>query len=228
MNGVARPVRRYSLGAEELIEMGRSDQSSKQAPRPDRRPYLSGRARRNALGAEELIEMGGRNGVRLGDMVDLTGNAAPFLAGALETALDTLSDLSGMPIENLAQGADVSRTVFTDLLRKVPALAGLYAEMLLAGAALVRFGLSVPGVTVRGLGNILAGLAGALGEVETDLSARVSDALKKLVSLVPQDLKADVKTVLESAGVSASDLAPRVDRETGLVSPEVAPQETGE
>lgn len=228
MNGVARPVRRYSLGAEELIEMGRSNLNSKQPPRSDRRPYLSGRTRRNVLGAEELIEMGGRGGARLGDMVDLTGNAAPFLAGALETALETVSDLSGMPIENLAQGADVSRAAFTDLLRRMPALGGLYAEMLLAGAALVRFGLSVPGMTVRGLGNILAGLAGALGDVEPDLRARISDALMRLVSLVSQDLKADVKTVLESAGVSESDLAPRVDRETGLVSPEVAPQESGE
>lgn len=48
------PLRRFRLGAEELIEMG---DSRRQAARRERRPFL-GSGARISLGAEELIEMG--------------------------------------------------------------------------------------------------------------------------------------------------------------------------
>jgi hypothetical protein len=47
------PLRRFRLGAEELIEMG----DSRRPARADRRPFL-GDGARISLGAEELIEMG--------------------------------------------------------------------------------------------------------------------------------------------------------------------------
>jgi len=47
------PLRRFRLGAEELIEMG----DARRAVRRDRRPFL-GSGARISLGAEELIEMG--------------------------------------------------------------------------------------------------------------------------------------------------------------------------
>jgi antitoxin (DNA-binding transcriptional repressor) of toxin-antitoxin stability system len=219
--GVAKvmPVRRHGLGAEELIEMGRSGDVS----RPDRRPFLSGRSRRNSLGAEELIEMGAGRRVSLGDIVDLTGNAAPYLATVLAITLDTLSDLGGSSLDVLAQGADVARNRFSDLVQKVPALADIYAEILLAGGALARFGLSVPGLSVRALGNILAGIAGALSDLRGDNQARIDKALKMMVDLAPDEIKADVKTVLESSGVTGDDLAPRVDLDTGVVTPDTTP-----
>lgn len=213
------PVHRYRLGAEELIEMGRAEGPD----RPNRRPFLSGRNRKPTLGAEELIEMGGCRRASLGDLVDLTGNAAPFLASALAMGIDTLSDLSGKTVETLALGADVARNEFSNLLQRVPALANLYAQVLLAGGALVRFGLSVPGLPVRGLGNILAGVASALGEASGDNQMRIDQARKRLVGMAPEETAADVKTVLESSGVGSGDLAPRIDQSTGAVTPEATP-----
>jgi len=58
MSGIplARPVplRRFRLGAEELIEMG---VRSRKPLHPEHRPFLGSRAR-VSMGAEELIEMG--------------------------------------------------------------------------------------------------------------------------------------------------------------------------
>lgn len=217
----AIPVRRYSLGAEELIEMGRTNGPS----RPDRRPFLSGRSRKNSLGAEELIEMGGSRRSALGDLVDLTGASAPFLAQVLSTALDTLSDVSGKSLDELSQAADVAHAVFSGLLQRLPGLATLYAEVLLAGGALARFGLSVQEISIRGLGTILAGIAGALRDTRTEEENQVTvnEAFNRLVSLAPEEMKAEVKTVLESSGVSAADLAPRIDLSTGVVTPDVTP-----
>lgn len=218
------PVHRFRLGAEELIEMGRSEGPD----RPNRRPFLSGRHRKNTLGAEELIEMGGIQRSSLGDLVDQTGNAAPCLASALATGIDTVSDLSGKSIETLALGADVAQNEFSNLLERIPALANLYAQMLLAGGALVRFGLSVPGLPVRGLGNILAGIASALGEASGDNQVRIDQAEQRLVEMAPEDTREDVKTVLESSGVESGDLAPRIDQSTGAVTPEATPSENQE
>lgn len=47
------PLKKYRLGAEELIEMG----AARCAAHADRRPFLGNRAR-ISMGAEELIEMG--------------------------------------------------------------------------------------------------------------------------------------------------------------------------
>jgi hypothetical protein len=213
---------RFRLGAEELIEMGRS----KAPVGPNRKPFLSGRARRASMGAEELIEMG--QGPSGGDEIDSLANAGEFLAGELAITLDVLESLTGVKVEEMAQGADVSFGAFSSLVASVPATADLLALILVAGAPFVKYGLTVPGLTLRGLGNVMAGAAKVLANRSLkDNQVSIDWAKKKIAADAPADaegLRADVRMVLDASDVSGEDLAPRVDMETGKTTPEIAPE----
>lgn len=213
---------RFRLGAEELIEMGRS----KAPVNSNRRPFLSGRAKRASMGAEELIEMG-QSGSKP-DEIDSLANAGEFLAGELAVTLDVLESLTGVKVEEMAQGADVSFAAFSDLVRSVPAAADLLALVLVAGAPFVKYGLTLPGLSLRGLGNIMAGAAKVLANRSlADNQPAIDWAKKKIAADAPKEeegLRADVRMVLDSSDVSGEDLAPRVDMETGKTTPEIAPE----
>lgn len=213
---------RFRLGAEELIEMGRS----KAPAQSNRRPFLSGRARRASMGAEELIEMG--QGPSGPDVIDALANAGEYLAAEVANALDVLEALTGVKVEELAQGADVSFEAFSTLVESIPTAADLLALVLVAGAPFVKYGLTVPGLSIRGLGNIMAGAAKVLANRSLkDNQVSIDWAKKKVAASAPADaegLRADVKSVLDSSDVSGEDLAPRVDMETGKTTPEIAPE----
>ena len=213
---------RFRLGAEELIEMGRS----KAPARSDRRPFLSGRGRRASMGAEELIEMG--QGPSGPDLLDSLANASEFLAAEIANALDVLEALTGVKVEEMAQGADVSFEAFSTLVASVPAAADLLALVLVAGAPFVKYGLTVPGLSLRGLGNIMAGAAKVLANRSlADNQVAIEWAKKKVAASAPADaegLRSDVRSVLDASDVSGEDLAPRVDMESGKTTPEIAPE----
>ncbi len=224
MNGIRQvPLRRYRMGAEELIEMGRSTPNSTGPVRSNRRPFLAGRGRGASMGAEELIEMG--QGPSGQDVLDALSNAGEFLAGESLATLDVLQDLTGTDAADMGAGADVSAEAFTKLVGGVPAAADLLALLLVAGAPFVKYGLAIPGLGARGLGNVLAGAAKALtNRSASDNQTSIDWAKKKITSDAPSDAKRDVKAVLEDSGVSGTDLAPRVDMETGKTTPEIAPE----
>jgi hypothetical protein len=183
---------RYQLGAEELIELG-ADGSN--VILTNRKPFLAGR----------IVKLG----VPEENILDTLAASGKFLADGLSLALNTLSKILGMPLGALAQSSDVAALNVSDLLKKVPATGDLLAEILLLGGALVKFGLSFPGLALSGLGNVLAGIARAMQGGE-NVQDQVDTAKECILGMAPEDLKDRVEKILSSVGVSASSLTPDV------------------
>lgn len=183
---------RYQLGAEELIELG-ADGSK--VILKNRKPFLAGRVIKLGVPDENIL--------------DTLAASGKFLAERLSLALNTLSKILNMPLGALAQSADVAALNVSDLLKKVPAIGDLLAEILLLGGALVKFGLSFPGLALSGLGNVLAGIARAMQGGE-NVQDQVDTAKECILGMAPEDLKDRVEKILSSVGVSASSLTPDV------------------
>lgn len=182
---------RYQLGAEELIELG-ADGSK--VVLKNRKPFLAGRIVK--LGADE-------------DILDTLAASGKFLAERLSLALNTLSKILNVPLGALAQSADVAALNVSDLFKKVPAIGDLLAEILLLGGALVKFGLSFPGLPLSGLGNLLAGIGQAM-EGSPEAQNHIEKATDCILDQAPEDLKDRVEKILASDGVAANSLTPDV------------------
>jgi len=183
---------RYQLGAEELIELGAD--GSKVLLR-NRKPFLAGRIVKLA-GPEE-------------DMLDTLAASGKFLADRLSVALNTLAKILNMPLGALAQSADVAALNVSDLLKKVPAVGVLLAEILLLGGVLVKFGLSIPDLALGGLGNVLAGIGRAM-KGSDGAQDQIAQAQDCILDQAPEDLKDRVEKILSSVGVSGSSLTPDI------------------
>lgn len=183
---------RYQLGAEELIELG-SD--GKNVMLKNRKPFLAGRVVMK-LGAEESL-------------LDMLAAAGKFLADKLTLALNTLAKILNVPLGALAQGVDVVVGNVSDLLKKVPAIGNLLAEILLLGGALVKFGLSIPGIALQGLGNLLAGLGQTL-QADGQREQAVEKAKADILSQAPEELKDRITNILAAVGISGDSLTPDV------------------
>ncbi len=183
---------RYQLGAEELIELG--NDGSKVILK-NRKPFLAGRISR--LGAQEE------------DILDSLAESGKFMADRLSEALNTLTRIMKTGLGSIAQSADVAELTVSDLLKKVPAIGDLLAQILLLGGALVKFGLSIPGLALGALGNVLAGIARAMNG-----SANAQDELDRarqtIIDQAPADLKDRIEKILGTLGISASNLSPDV------------------
>lgn len=210
---------RHRLGAEELLELGRS--SSEGAA--GRRPFLAGRVR-----PEDLAKA--RSAARSAYVLDVLASAGGFVAGELALALGALGSLAGAPPESLARGSDLAFVRTAGLLRAAPTAADLVAQVLVLGGALARFGLSLPGIPLEGLGNLLAGSARALraSVPEAEAQALVDGAKADVSGRAPEGVEGDVRALLDASGVGGADLAPSVGP-AGLVSPaELSPMTTVE
>lgn len=197
--------------AEELIEMGR-DRNDRKRDR-SRRPYLSAR-----LGASELIEMGATRSSVEND-IDLMVGLAPFLAEAFGISIDMLAEISGKDLCELSD-----EQTFGDLEEKMPSINRLYATILVAGAPLMRFGLTIKGLSIRSLGKIMAALGRTLSE-DPDRARLVEQAKNDLVLAAPDELRGDLGRILDAAGTSGDNLTPFVDQGTGEVEAEATPSE---
>lgn len=188
-----RPLR-YHLGAEELIELG----ADNKVMLKNRRPYLAGRSFK--LGQTEETAL------------DLIASAGKWVADTLSYALHVLGSIIDVPAAWLAQGSDVAFNAVSDLLKKVPVLGNLLAEILLLGGALIKFGLSLPGMALQGLSNLLAGLARALdGQSEKAANQEKVDAARnRVLELAPSELKDRVMKLLAAIGISGDNLTPDI------------------
>ena len=181
MSGVELPVVRYRLGAEELIELGRSRRG---AP-PAREPFLAGRprgARRFAVNA-------------LGQMADRTG---PFITGALNRAVAFLCGMTELPGGILSSPMDAAAAASARLFANVPGTADVAAQVLVLGSAAVKFGVALPDPAA--LGRLMAALSSALSSRlgAEGRAALVEDAKVDVVRQAPVDLKADVMRALDA------------------------------
>lgn len=185
---------RYQLGAEELIELG-SDSSNVMLK--NRRPFLAGRVVMRLGAPEENI-------------LDTLAIVGKFLAERLGVALNTLAKILNTPLGVLAQSSDMAALKISDLLKKVPAIGNLLAEILLLGGSLVKFGLSIPGIVLGGLGNMLVGMARTM-EGSGDAQSQIDQAKESILDQAPEELKDRVEKILSTIGVSSGSLTPDVE-----------------
>lgn len=183
---------RYHLGAEELIELG-SDGS--RSASKHRKPFLSGRVVRLGISEENII-----------DTLAMVGK---FVAERLSLAIDTLSQILNVPLGVISQSVDVASMVISDLLKKVPAIGNLLAEILVLGGALMKFGLSIPGLVLGGLACLLAGIAQAM-DGRSDTQAQIDAAKQSILAQASEDLKDRVEKIIGTIGISEDNLTPDV------------------
>jgi hypothetical protein len=145
------PVR---LGAIELIELG----SARRALDPSRRPFLAARYPHS-------------HGPRLGQL-DFLSSVGSFLSGAFEFLFKSLATVINVPLNLASQGIGVLFDGLAGFLRNIPIVGVLAAELLLVGKSVIQFGLSIPGLLLKGIGNIF-------GEVKSAIDATKSAADKK-------------------------------------------------
>jgi len=183
---------RYQLGAEELIELG-SDGSK--VILKNRKPFLAGRIAK--LGAQDE------------DILDSLAESGKFIADRLSQNLNTLTRIMKTNLGSIAQSADVAEITISDLLKKVPAMGDLLAQILLLGGVLVKYGLSIPGLALSGLGNVLAGIARAMKGSKNG-QAELDRAKKQILDQAPDDQKDRIEKILGTLGISDKNLSPDV------------------
>jgi hypothetical protein len=183
---------RYQLGAEELIELGID---GSKVILKNRKPFLAGRIVR--LGSPEE------------NILDTLAMVGKFVAERLALALDTLSRILNVPLGVISESVDVASMVVSDLLKKVPSIGNLLAEILLLGGALMKFGLSIPGLVLGGLACLLAGIAKAM-DGRSDTQAQIDTAKESILNQASEDLKDRVEKIIGTIGISEDNLAPDV------------------
>jgi hypothetical protein len=199
------------MGAEELIELGRGNSLTGIV----RTPFLANR-RHHALGTSYPD-------ARLGDLLDLVKDVGGMITGALGFALSTLGDLVSIPLDLLSQGIDFTFNGVAGLLDSIPIIGGLLSQILLLGGAVIKFALSVPGILLHGLGNIMTGISKALLQKQTPEQNKKSmeKAKQDIIGKAPPSLQSQVAQVLDSTGVSGTNLTP------GLTPGVAAAEESG-
>jgi hypothetical protein len=174
------PFIRHSLGAEELIELGRTNR----APNGNR-PFLAGRR-------------------RIGQ-ADSTPTSA-FVKDALAKDLGILGALSLVPIDIMAKSEAVTYKAVSDLLVHVAAVDVLLARILLLGGAAIQLGLPVQ----DGFENLLGGIAGALGSTGTGAQNQkaLDEAEAGIAAKAPD--QAEIKKIFDATGVTGDNLFPEI------------------
>lgn len=188
------PMVRYSLGAEELIELGRVNAVSK-----GHEPFLSNRPRTQfALGQSDAEAPPAK-----------TDETNSFLAQALAKDLDVLGNLTLISPDIMVKSESVVFRTVGDLLDHAPSVDILLAQIDLLGNAALQSSLPLPEKVQDGFENILNGIANALSASGT--SAQNQKAIDQAAAaLMAQagDLKEQVKSALDATGVSGDDLTP--------------------
>jgi len=222
MEVIVLPVARYRMGAEELIELGRG--------RPvmggPRAPFLSNRPRYAMGSCGHVYEMAAGE---LGDILDIVKDIGGVITGALGFALTTLGDLVSVPLNILSQGIDITFTSVAGLLDHIPIIGGLLSQILLLGNSVIKFALSVPGMLLHGLGNIMTGISKALlaKNPPAKNQENVDKAKDDIVKKAPPNLQDKVLQALNSTGVTGTNLTPSLTTQPGTgpggTSPVVTP-----
>ena len=181
------PFVRYSLGAEELIELGRADYASN-----GHQPFLSPRLRgRVALGQADAPA------------------AVPdsFVTDALSKDLALFGKLSLVPLDIMAKSETVTFRAAGDLLDNVPAIDVLLARILLLGNAAIRLGIEIPSLK-DGCGSIVKGIATAFSATGTGAQNQKALDDAQAAILAQATDKDQTKKILEATGVTGDDLTP--------------------
>lgn len=167
-------------------------------------PFLAGRERpfiSNKLGQFEFL-----------------ATIGSYLVKGLEFAFHTLGDFIEIPMQILSKGIDI---LFIDglggILNSIPLVGPLLSQIVVLGGSLLKFGLSIPGMALHGLGNVMGNIGKALDEnfTESENQEGIDTSKKKIIDKAPDELKDNVKAILDASGVSGSDLVPGFDGDKG-------------
>jgi hypothetical protein len=152
-NVVAPPFKAYPvrLGAIELIELG----SARRALTSSNRPFLAARYPRPH-----------GPGPALGQL-DFLASVGSFLSGAFEFLFKNLATLVNVPLDLASKGVGVLFDGLAGFLSNIPVIGVLASELLLVGKAVIQFGLSVPGLLLKGIGNVFGEVKKALDVTKT-------------------------------------------------------------
>jgi hypothetical protein len=152
-NVVAPPFKAYPvrLGAIELIELG----STRRALQSSNRPFLAARYPRSHGPGPSLGQL------------DFLASVGSFLAGAFEFIFKNLASLVSVPLDLASKGVGVLFDGLAGFLKNIPIIGVLASELLLVGKAVIQFGLSVPGLLLKGIGNIFGEVKKALDVTKT-------------------------------------------------------------
>lgn len=187
----------YRLGAIELIELGATRRHG--APRI---PFLSNRHSR-------------MSGPRLGQL-DFLKDVGSFLTGAFEFVFKTLASLVNVPLDLASKGIGVLFDGVAGLLKNVPIIGEIAAELLLVGKSVLQWGLSVPGMLLSGVGNVFGEIKKAIDATKTSSEKKADEdaAKKKILDKAQQKggepLKAAVSSALNGeAPAGATNVPPQ-------------------
>ena len=203
-------TRRFSLGAEELIELG----NGRVGVNLDRRPFLSGRTK------SVRLELGSGKYLSQKDVLDQLSDVAPYVAQRLSDALAALGEIVDTPLPALSQSVEYVAAKVAGLVQRIPSLADLLSQILALGGVLVKYGLSIPDMLLRNLGNLLAGIAQGLKAAKgaAELQGSIDKAKKAIAEEGDPAQKDALAAVLDSAGVTGENPAPSVNPGTGQVT----------
>lgn len=191
---------RYRLGAEELIELGDSEN---EVILRNRRPFLAGRLRdHSSLGTPPTTV----------SPVDALSIVSKEIADSLSLALSTMSSVMNVQLGTLAQSPETTAKAVTGLLDSCPTTSKLFAQILLLGGTLAKYGLSIPDLGLQGLAAILAGVKTAMTQKSSvpEIDASIQDAEREILEKTADEKKPAMQTVLESLGASGTNLTPSV------------------
>jgi hypothetical protein len=99
-----------------------------------------------------------------------------------------------------------------DILGQIPIIGELLAQILLLGNAVIKFALSVPGLLLHGLGNIMTGISKALLQKSTPAQNQKNQdkAKQDIIGRAPANLRSQVSQALDASGMSGQNLIPAI------------------
>lgn len=174
------------------------------------------------------------------DLLNILGSVAQFLAENLGKLINEFANLLEIPLSFLSQGVDFAFNGVAGLVGEIPWVGSVLSEIILVGAAIVKFGLSIPGLLLHGLGNLLEGWGAALDAklTQREKEKKLAEERKKIIDNAPESIQDSVEAIIDNSGVGSGDILDDVtdaliaggDVREPLVPPEIGdePPEVGE
>lgn len=139
----------------------------------------------------------------LNGLTDVFVKILGTLAEWLSVAFTTLGTIVNIPMDILGQGIDIAFSGLSSVVGMIPVLGPLLSEIVLLGGAIIAFAITVPGLILNELGNLLEGAAKWLDtQITPDEKKEKIDAEKKeIIDKAPEPIKDTVTSILDATGI---------------------------
>ena len=141
--------------------------------------------------------------IGLNGLTDVFVKILGTLAEWLSVAFTTLGTIVNIPMDILGQGIDIAFSGLSSVVGMIPVLGPLLSEIVLLGGAIIAFAITVPGLILNELGNLLEGAAKWLDtQITPDEKKEKIDAEKeKIIDKAPEPIKDTVTSILDATGI---------------------------